>query len=162
MAPGPRGQTGGFPSVLCQQVLPSERSLPGFQSSPKPLAFCLSACLSHVAAALREGEDFGLGIVGRESVLAGLCVKEHRCETLGRTLSAQHGLQGAEGKEFSKRKGDTKNETLGGRQLPRRLWAREQARGRAGQRGDTGLRGRKGRDGSGSGVSPFTALLPPG
>ena len=40
--------------------------------------------------------------------------KEHRCETLGRTLSAQHCLLGAEGKAFSKRKGDTKNERLEG------------------------------------------------
>lgn len=122
---GPRGSRGRFsvspvPASLAQRKV----CLPGFQSFPKPLAFCLSACLSHTAAALREGEDFGLGIAGRESVLAGLCVKEHRCETLGRALSAQHCLQGAEGKAFSKRKGDTKKETLGGRQLPRRLWAR--------------------------------------
>lgn len=55
-------------------VFPSERFLPGFQSSPKPLALCLSACLSHAGAALREGEHFSLGIVGREGVLAGLCV----------------------------------------------------------------------------------------
>lgn len=55
-------------------VFLSERFVLGFQSFPKPLAFCLSACLSHVGAALREGEDFSLGIVGREGVLAGLCV----------------------------------------------------------------------------------------
>lgn len=77
MAPGPEGHTGGFPSVPRQQgslSLAQRKFLPGFQSSPKPLAFCLSACLSRVGAALREGEDFSLGIVGREGVLAGLCV----------------------------------------------------------------------------------------
>lgn len=55
-------------------MFPSERFLPGFQSCPKPVAFCLSAWLSHAGAALREGEDFSLGIAGREGVLAGLCV----------------------------------------------------------------------------------------
>lgn len=45
------------------------------------------------------------------------------------------------GKEFSKRKGEKKNEMLEGRQLPtHRRWAREQARSRAGRRGDPGLR----------------------
>lgn len=119
------------------------------------LSVCLSACPSHVAAALREGEDFGLGIVGRESVLAGLCVKEHRCETRGRTLSAQHCLQGAEGKEFSKRKGDTKNETLGGRQLPARRWLESWPGAEGDSMGTRGSEARKGRDGSESGLGPF-------
>lgn len=49
--------------------------------------------------------------------------KEHRCETLGRTLSAQHCLLG--GKEFSKRKGETKNEMLEGSWLlTHGLWAK--------------------------------------
>lgn len=48
------------------------------------------------------------------------------------------------GKEFSKRKGETKNEMLEGKQLPtHRLWAGEQARSRAGRHGDPGLRGQE-------------------
>lgn len=48
------------------------------------------------------------------------------------------------GKEFSKRKGETKNEMLEGKQLPtHRLRAGEQARSRAGRRGDPGLRGQE-------------------
>lgn len=48
------------------------------------------------------------------------------------------------GKEFSKRKGETKNKMLEGRQLPtHRLWAKEQARSRAGMHGDPGLRGQE-------------------
>lgn len=76
-APRPEGLTGGFSISLVQTRIsasfPVKDSCLG-SSFPKPLAFCLSACLSHVGAALREGEDFGLGIVGREGVLAGLCV----------------------------------------------------------------------------------------
>lgn len=43
------------------------------------------------------------------------------------------------GKEFSKRKGETKNEMLEGRQLlTHRLWAKEQARSGAGRPGAQG------------------------
>lgn len=60
--------------------------------------------------------------------------KEHRCETLGRTLSAQHCLLGWGDREFSKSKGETKNEMLEGSQLlTHRVWAEEQARSRAGR-----------------------------
>lgn len=78
MALGPESRMGGFSTSSVQtrisESFPSKRFVPGFQSFPKPLASCLSACLSHVGAALREGEDFSVGIVGREGVLAGLCV----------------------------------------------------------------------------------------
>lgn len=51
---------------------------------------------------------------------------------------------GGAGKGFSKRKGGTKNEALEGKQLPTRgPWAGEQARSRAGRRGDPGLRGQE-------------------
>lgn len=70
--------------------------------------------------------------------------KEHRCETLGRTPSAQRGLLGAEGKAFSKRKGDTKDEKLEGRQRPtHRRRVGEQAGSGAGQHGGPGRRGQE-------------------
>lgn len=75
MALGPESRMGGFSTSPVQTRISESfpaRCVPGFQSFPKPLAFCLSACLSHVGAALREGEDFSVGIVGREGVLAGL------------------------------------------------------------------------------------------
>jgi hypothetical protein len=61
--------------------------------------------------------------------------KEHRCETLGRTLSVQYCLLG--GTEFSKRKGETKNKMLERSQLlTHRLWTKEQARRRVGRHGE--------------------------
>ena len=79
MALGPESRMGGFSTSLVQtriaESFPAKDSCLGSRVFLSLwLSVCLSVCLSHVGATLREGEDFSVGIVGREGVLAGLCV----------------------------------------------------------------------------------------